>query len=62
LQFSLQNGNPAKKPHSFPDIEVETSVAKPPFAQKRSSERRLFLYSSALYANPVKSILENLFF
>jgi hypothetical protein len=61
LQLFLQNENPAKKPHSLPDIEAETSVAKPPFAQRRSSEHLLFLYWSALFANPVKSIFVNLF-
>jgi len=50
---------PSKKPHSFPDIEAETAIAKPPYAHKRSRAHPLFLYF-ALFANPVKSIFEHL--
>jgi len=44
------------KPRSFPDTEAETTISKPPYAQKRSRAGQLFVYS-ALFANPVKAIL-----
>jgi hypothetical protein len=55
LAIFLASGNPVKKPHSFPDIEAETAIAKPPYAHKRSRAHPWFVYF-ALFANPVKSI------
>jgi len=49
------SGNPVLKPHSFPDIEAETAIAKPPYAYKRSRAHPWFAYF-ALFDNPVKSI------
>jgi hypothetical protein len=49
------SGNPAIKPHSFPDFEAETAIAKPPYAHQRSSAHPWFAYF-ALFDNPVKSI------
>jgi hypothetical protein len=49
------SGNPVPKPHSFPDIEAETAIAKPPYAHKRSRAHPWFAYF-ALFDNPVKSI------
>jgi hypothetical protein len=48
-------GNPVIKPHSFPDIEAETAIAKPPNAHKRGLAHPWFAYF-ALLDNPVKSI------
>jgi hypothetical protein len=49
------NGNPVIKPHSFPDIEAETAIAKPPYAHKRGRAHPWFAYF-ARFDNPVKSI------
>jgi len=49
------SGNPVIKPHSFPDIEAETAIAKLPYAHKHSHAQSLFVHY-ALFANPVKSI------
>ena len=49
------SGNPVIKPHSFPDIEAETAIAKLPYAHKRGLAHPWFAYF-ALFDNPVKSI------
>ena len=49
------SGNPVIKPHSFPDIEAETAIAKPLYAHKRGRAHPWFAYF-ALFDNPVKSI------
>jgi len=49
------SGNPVIKPQSFPDIEAETAIAKPPYAHKRRRAHPWFAYF-ALFDNPVKSI------
>jgi hypothetical protein len=42
-------------PRSFPETEAETPISKPPYAQKCSRGRQLFVYS-ARFTNPVKTI------
>jgi len=49
------SGNPVIKPHSFPDIEAETAIAKLPYAHKRGLAHPWFAYF-ALFDNPVKYI------
>jgi hypothetical protein len=53
---SVAKWEAGNKPRSFPDSEAETSISKPPCAQKCSRAGQLFVYS-ALFANPVKTIL-----
>jgi len=48
-------GNPVTKPHSFPDIEAETAIAKPPYAHLKTRAHPWFAYF-ALFDNPIKSI------
>jgi len=48
-------GNPIKKPHSFPDIEAETAIAKPLHGHTHGHMHSWSLYF-ALFANPVKRI------
>jgi hypothetical protein len=49
------SGNPVIKPHSFPDNEAETAIAKPPNAHIQGRAHPWFAYF-ALFDNPVKSI------
>jgi hypothetical protein len=47
------------KPRSFPGIEAETPIPRPPFAQKHSRTGCLVLYA-ALFTHPVKTIFLHL--
>ena len=46
----------SKKPHSFPDIEAETAIAKPQHVHTHVHMHSWSFYF-ALFANPVKRIL-----
>jgi hypothetical protein len=53
--YTTSEASHSKQPHSFPGTEAETSIHKPPFAQRHNRTGNVSGYS-ALFASPVKII------